>query len=104
MTVDELLKRLTKLKHREVIWGRVADFLHQFLSQDIGEPQQMTAEDCLIPNIPEEEIEAVLEESIYFLLEGIEKEVAELGAMQVGNGKPATKRKPAVRAARKKRS
>ena len=99
MTVAELLKRLTKLKHREVIWGRVADFLHQFLSQDIGEPQQMTAEDCLIPNVPESEIESVLEETIYSLLESIEKEVAELGELRVGNEpkKPATKRKPAAK-------
>ena len=92
-TVAELLKRLTELKHREVIWGRVADFLHQFLSQDIGEPQQMTAEDCLIPNVPESEIEAVLEETIYSLLEEIEKEVTSLGDMKVGNERPKTKKR-----------
>ena len=98
MTVAQLLERLTKLKHQEVIWGRVADFLHQFLTQDIGEPEKMTAEDCLIPNVPESEIEAILEGTVYTLIEEIEREVIALGELQVGNEtKPKAKRKPAAK-------
>lgn len=104
MTVSQLLERLTQLKHREVIWGKVADFLHGFLSQDIGEPQKMTADDCLIPNVPEKEIEAVLEDAVYPMIETIEQEVIDLGQLKVGHEKPAKKKPRKSARTRKKKS
>ena len=75
MTVEELLGKITDLQHEEAVWNSVADYLRLFLDQDIGDPKDITLEDCAVPVVPKAAIEQVLEIRVYARLEEIDDEL-----------------------------
>ena len=65
MTVDELIEQVPALQHKEAVYSEAIAYLEEFLPSDViddEQPEPICAPECVVPEVPLEVIEVVLEE------------------------------------------
>lgn len=81
-TIKEHLDKLTDLKHRLAVWEALHEFLDDggFVSKDEGRPASRAIQvpDCVVPVVPEETIESILQSIAEGPLQQLRDQISEL--------------------------
>ena len=85
MTVDELIEKITMLQHKESVYSEAIAYLEEFLPSDVADeedPDPIASPGCVVPHVPFEIVETVLEE-LCVLRDNLSSELNSLKSMEI---------------------